>query len=818
MEPLKSKPRLLGVLGVVVFAAAAGAQFPGAPKLPGKIPAKVPSLSSFLEGKPPITTSLEDALTEITYLDGYEASYQLPLTSLPQQADGGFRLRPGAFVFDAESYCLKAGSHGPGGGDGYLYAPLAGPKGLIVRHILQNSVSHPEIPQHKIQVLLWAIIARTKISDTSAEIQQTAAQLLTRKEIRDLDGGALGLVPDSVMREATGRLPPAARQVFEAEAQLRHMLTVTNAPYAELERVAVLAGNPPLDADSRPVPTGRWSYHPDGYFIRFLPSGYSRTQIHLSVPTPGTIERDARRRIKAITDRLGNRIEVTYDDTAAPGASAGPGAQAHSFRSIRFSRSKAKQPEAQLQGVGWTLAGGLPAKSPASGTPARFAGLNERSQTAHRQHAEWEGVVARLADRRGVRAPSDLRELHELAQFRLGLEAAFAAHGPQTAAQASALEVVTQAWQAAFCRSAGCTSMDPAADLLILGDGETRVGELQGCAASSCTFAYSPVNRESIAWIGLRTGESSPPAVRYPDADEVHLVDGSIHPGRLLGISASRVFTDRASFERLQVTWVHLAGVEPEAPLPPSGAPPGGPGEGEAPPEPGPPQEPPPPPPPPEAEPPGPTFDPSDPVATPGNRGRQRLGQSGRGKSPPSKPPKDDPCAGERRNLMQAEALLDLHDRQMQDLADRYSRLYDQLVSMNAEWAQLQAKAQAEWNQFRAAQVREAFTNIVGAFLPVPPDQGAISAASAALGFYQFYQANRGTIDEMRAWAQSQSGNYDLNDLLAMLNHMDRMGQVTAQMTMLKHDYDEMQVNRQKFVDNVEDARAQLEACLAANR
>jgi hypothetical protein len=42
------------------------------------------------------------------------------------------------------------------------------------------------------------------------------------------------------------------------------------------------------------------------------------------------------------------------------------------------------------------------------------------------------------------------------------------------------------------------------------------------------------------------------------------------------------------------------------------------------------------------------------------------------------------------------------------------------------------------------------------------------------------------------------------------------MLQMAGRMTILTHRYAEMEVNRQKLEENVEDARRQLEECLAA--
>ncbi|MBI4466690.1 MAG: hypothetical protein HY656_04610 [Acidobacteria bacterium] len=429
--------------------------------MPGNIPAKLPSLSSFLEGDPPVSTSLDDALTEISFLDDYEPSQILPLLTLPQDNQGRFRLIPGAFAYQAQSYCLKAGAHGPGGGDGYLYAPLAGPKGTIVRHILQNSVAHPEIPQQKIQVLLWAIIARTKISDTGPEVQHTAAQLLTRKELRDLDGGALGLVPDSVMREAMGRLPPAARQVFEAEARLRSMLTQANAPYAELERVAVLVGDPPFGEDSRLVPTSRWSYHPDGYFIRFLPSGYSQTLVQVVVPAPVSIERDAEGRVSLIADRLGNRIEAMYEESGAS-IPDDPGVRALAFRGLRLVHPASPDPDTAWEKTGWTLVGSPEAKGHPERDP-RFGGLPLRYLGAQQHKENLEQLAKHLRGTSSKKDSFDFRTLVELAQLRAALQSILASSSQEAPAAQTSLELVTQAWLYVLCREAGGCAASPVA-------------------------------------------------------------------------------------------------------------------------------------------------------------------------------------------------------------------------------------------------------------------------------------------------------------------------------------------------------------------
>ncbi len=244
--------------------------------------------SALLEGEPPITTSLSDA-TFGTDLSTPPPSAFRPLTSLARTDSGGFVLKPGAYEMHTQSYCLKAGTHGPGGGDGYLFAPPKGPARDAVVAIVRNSVAHPEIDQHDIQLLLWAIIARAKFENLATELKIVAARLLTAEQMATLNRTALDLVPDSVTQAALDRTPSAVRQILAAEARLRQMFAGARASFADIESVAVLAGMAPWGEGSRQVPAGRWSKHPDGYFVRYLPVAYSHTltQIWVLAASPG---------------------------------------------------------------------------------------------------------------------------------------------------------------------------------------------------------------------------------------------------------------------------------------------------------------------------------------------------------------------------------------------------------------------------------------------------------------------------------------------------------------------------------------------------
>jgi hypothetical protein len=271
-------------LFLVLAADTASAQIGGALRRVAERASDKVDVSKLLSGDPPITTSLTDAVFADESLDGFAPdSAPRPLAALERTRSGGFVLEAGLFEMHTQSYCLKAGTHGPGEGDGYLYAPTMGPAEEFVIDIVRSSVNHPDIAQRDIQVLLWAIIARTKFEDLPTALKVTASKVLNGRQLASLNRNALDLVPGPALDRALDGVPSLVRQVLEAEAQLRQMMVDPASSFEQLEAVAVLAGIAGVGEGSREVPAGRWSKHPDGYFVRYLPRGYSYTVVQIRV-------------------------------------------------------------------------------------------------------------------------------------------------------------------------------------------------------------------------------------------------------------------------------------------------------------------------------------------------------------------------------------------------------------------------------------------------------------------------------------------------------------------------------------------------------
>lgn len=306
--------RLAVSLSLAAALTLALAQLPGLPrpKIPGLSVPGIPGLDRLIKEEPPITTALSDAVYEVAFLDDFQPRDVARLTVMPRQENGAFKAFPGCFTYEAQSYCLHAGTHGPGKGEGYLFAPLKGPRESIIRGILQRSVAQPQIPQPDVQLLIWSILARTKPSQLAANVKQTAGKLLTPQEMSSLEGSGWDYLKEQASSGPSifGSLPGPVRQIMEAENKMRNMLYQANAPFAELESVAVLSGEYKPQRGDREVPRGRWSFHPEGYFVRYYPHGYSHTTQYVYFPEAIAVQSDDKGAVTAITDPSGRSLTV----------------------------------------------------------------------------------------------------------------------------------------------------------------------------------------------------------------------------------------------------------------------------------------------------------------------------------------------------------------------------------------------------------------------------------------------------------------------------------------------------------------------------
>lgn len=243
------------------------------------------SLTSFLKTPDPISTSFKD-VDHSNALGpddiNINVSLQRSIGVLARTPNNGFVLQEGFYYYQAQSYCLKAGTQGPSKGYGYMYAPTKGPADDAVMSIARRAVNHPEVPQRDIQVLLWAIIAHAKFEDLQAQVKATAAKLLTPRQLAQLNRSALDIIPEETMSKARASVPNEVKLILDAENQLRQMLYSATGNYEDMERIAVLAAD--KITGNEEIKPGTWTWNPLGYYVRFLPVVYYQTRVEIYVP------------------------------------------------------------------------------------------------------------------------------------------------------------------------------------------------------------------------------------------------------------------------------------------------------------------------------------------------------------------------------------------------------------------------------------------------------------------------------------------------------------------------------------------------------
>lgn len=238
-------------------------------------------VSAVINGPDRVTTSFADA-TPDTSLSATFGDDTTPaaLDKQPRNSSGAYLLAPGFYEMSCRSYCLHAGTQGPSQGGGYLYAAMKGTGTDVITALIRNSESKPDISQGTVQLLIWAVLAKSKFTDLPTNLQVAAAELLSPDQLFELNGGAVALIPDDVIQKAVASLPQGVQQVLAAENSLRQLFAQASVSYQDAERLAVL----PADPAAQTYPEGGWSQHPGGYFVRYYPSGYQTTRVQVYVP------------------------------------------------------------------------------------------------------------------------------------------------------------------------------------------------------------------------------------------------------------------------------------------------------------------------------------------------------------------------------------------------------------------------------------------------------------------------------------------------------------------------------------------------------
>jgi len=229
----------------------------------------------------PVTTSFKDVdMTKYLADDfGNDAVYK-NIHDQPYTWEKGFFLTPGFYEGNFNSFCIKAGTYSPQSGNGRFYAALKGPKADIVLAIIEKYQTNPDITQKEVQLLLWAIVAKTDFQKMKGDVKAIALKILTPEQIARLSKGALEEFASNEIKKVA-KQNETLRHIIEAENNLRKKYYQGINEYSEYEAIAMRAGVEPIFQGFN---KGRWTKHPDGFFIRYRVQGYRGTHTQIYVP------------------------------------------------------------------------------------------------------------------------------------------------------------------------------------------------------------------------------------------------------------------------------------------------------------------------------------------------------------------------------------------------------------------------------------------------------------------------------------------------------------------------------------------------------
>lgn len=243
-----------------------------------------------IKKREPVSTGIDDVFSHFRSIEDYSPQPASDEVMNELAQNGKVTLGPGVYDFYLQSFCLDAGRHGPSSDSAYLIAPLKGKRSSIVRNILENSVRDSDIPQHKIQTLIWAISSDIKYGEMPRNLQLISDQLLAEDDLRSLGKSFLDKIPkpilDRLLTELKKKLPREILYILDAADNIKWKIADARTTYEELERVAIRLGKAPIPEDMQKIEVGEWSLvHGSGqFFIRVSPEGYSCSMVQIYVP------------------------------------------------------------------------------------------------------------------------------------------------------------------------------------------------------------------------------------------------------------------------------------------------------------------------------------------------------------------------------------------------------------------------------------------------------------------------------------------------------------------------------------------------------
>lgn len=230
-----------------------------------------PQLGGLAPKSAGITTTFADAIHGEPLPPSFDPKSFTPLASQERNDDGAFVLKPGFYEATVQSFALDPGTTNITKPAGYYPAPIKGRYAKALASLLKNAELHPDISQPELQQLVFSVAAGTDLEKMPPPVQQTALRALPKDTIRLLQGAAQANAFNKALMDAINKKIAGDHNAQQAIANMQQ-----GAQAAQQQAE--------LNALSEPVARGAWAQMPGGFYVRYLPEGYTRTKLQLIVP------------------------------------------------------------------------------------------------------------------------------------------------------------------------------------------------------------------------------------------------------------------------------------------------------------------------------------------------------------------------------------------------------------------------------------------------------------------------------------------------------------------------------------------------------
>ena len=234
----------------------------------------------------PLSTTFADSIHLDTLPPDMEPKAFRPLLKLDRTDEGAFLLKVGIYEAYVQSYSLDANPASQRVG-AYFPAPIKGRRAAVIADALKQIELHPDVPQSDVQTLLLQIASGADLEKMQPPVQQTAARVLSKDMLASLKGSVEAKTVETTLLNIVNR-----RLKNPLGAKPQGTKPDKSGQPSSAARADVDTSGDGSSAGDGPVLRGTWAQMPGGFYVRYLPEGYTKVRVQVLVPDAAMAQAD----------------------------------------------------------------------------------------------------------------------------------------------------------------------------------------------------------------------------------------------------------------------------------------------------------------------------------------------------------------------------------------------------------------------------------------------------------------------------------------------------------------------------------------------